>query len=156
MAVITVDDWTGKLVGVNETDFTLLASAGHFTSPGNWHAHDGSALFHVHGNEGSGNALDTVGSNHLAPTAWGAAGTGWLGDTAFKNGYSAVSAVPQLSPIADFTVDMWCYPVAGPNTAGEYFHLVRGEGYPGILLHCNSSACMAKLRALWESPRCRW
>jgi hypothetical protein len=71
----------------------------------NTHAIDGSAICHVLGNEGSGNAADAVNGHSIVPGSWSASGTGWFGDYAVQNSWVAASTIPQLDVTQDFTFD---------------------------------------------------
>ena len=107
---------------------------------GNWHAHDGSAVFHNHQVEGAGNALDTVGTAHIAPVAWAGAGNGLLGSDAVKNGWSAVSAIPQLQANTSWTIEWWQWLASTPNQAGTYLILYDADLRPSIYSYRSGAA----------------
>jgi hypothetical protein len=86
------------------------------------HAHDDDAIAHVVGAEGSGNALDSIGSYHIRPTAWETDG-GWTGAHAISASWKQASGapIPQVPVNADFTVEFWWYKTAPSGTDGRVF-----------------------------------
>lgn len=94
----------------------------------NEHAVDAAAIAHILGNEGSGNALDAVNDHDIIPGSWSVIGTGWLGNYAIQNSWTAASAIPQLDITRDFTLDFWIYrDVQAPADARQMHFLNAGS-----------------------------